>query len=95
MRDAMSSARRGAGRSTSRLICLASWPVLKGRISGPWGSPGRERTIPLLSSTRSASRIVDRLAPNCATSSRSLGSRSPGLDLAPGHAASICSTTRW
>ena len=79
----------------SRVICLASPWGENGRISGPCGSPGRERTIPLLSSTRSASRTVERLAPNWVTSSRSLGNRSPGRSDPVAIASSICSTMRW
>ena len=74
----ISSLRLNSSTRASRTICLRSAPWEYGRISGPLGSPGRDRTTPLLSSTRRASRTVERLTANWATSSRSLGRRWPG-----------------
>ena len=64
IRNPISSLRVSSSTRARRTICLRSADCENGRISGPFGSPGRERTTPLLSSTRSASRTVDRLTAN-------------------------------
>ena len=92
--DTSSCESESSSARARRRICLVRPPVVKGRISGPFGSPGRERTTPLLSSTRSASRTVARLVPNCTTSSRSLGRRCPGRSSPRAIASSTCSTMR-
>src|SRR5690349_3440570 len=94
IRNPISSLRVSSSTRARRTICLRSADCENGRISGPCGSPGRDRTTPLLSSTRSASRTVDRLTANCATSSRSLGSRWPGTRSPLASASSTCSTIR-
>ena len=94
IRNDNSSASPTSSTRASRTICLRSAPEEKGRTSGPFGSPGRERTTPLLSSTRSASRTVDRLTSNWPTSSRSLGRRCPGRSSPLASASSTCSTMR-
>ena len=48
-----------------------------GRLTDMSFEPGRRCTSPRLSSSRSASRTVERLTPNCRASSVSEGSRSP------------------
>ncbi len=92
IRNWTSSASPTSSTRTRRVTDLRSVVGENGSTSGPFGSPGRERTRPSLTSTRSASRTVERLTPNCVVISRSLGSRSPGRSWPRNTRSSTCST---